>query len=189
MEIPSSEKLSDSPISVDQLSQHVRLFIDLVYCSNTATPSIDTSDFLTLLQICEQLQATELNSALWEAFGKSIPVNTSMSQASLWELFGLAAREDNHVACSRIIMTFHHKSADFDDLCSQPTEFYQGIPTRYLATLLTGNFRWNHKHAGDPAYKLRGFYSMAHRFATMKDGEPDLKIGNGRPVESGFHGW
>jgi hypothetical protein len=176
MSLPSSQPMSTAPIPINGSSRHVRLFVDMVYSSNIAAPALEMNDYKSLLLISEHLQAPELQSCLWQGFRNRLLTDTSAPFTDLWELFGMAAREDDNLTCSRIILAFHVKDLHYDDVCSQPAERYLGIPSLYLATLFTGNFAWSHKHAGRPAYKVKGFYEMAQRFANMNVGVWELKI-------------
>jgi hypothetical protein len=138
-------------------------------------------DFKPVLYICEQLQALEIQSSLWRGFRIAIPTTTAASLSSLWELFGMAARVDDNIACSEIATVFERKGLHYDDILSQDPEFYQDIPSRYLAVLFTGNFRWDHKNNGNPANRPKGYTAMAQRFAKMKEGNLDVILGDGPP--------
>ena len=158
----------------------------MIYSSNTANPIVPTIDYKPLIHISEQLQAAELQDALWNGLRDSLsgPVNAPYSY--LWDLFGMAAREDNNLVCSAICKTFFDKEIHFDQVCSQQADWYDCIPSRYLATLLTGHFRWSHEHGGKAAFKQRDFYDLAERFAMMKEGNLDLKTRRGPYVSRPF---
>jgi hypothetical protein len=184
MELPSSQPMNAAPIPIDHISRHVRLFIDMIYSSNTAFPAIEMDDYKPLLLIAEHLQAFDIQKNLWLGFQDAILADTSTPYLVLWEFFGMAAREDDNTTCSLIILAFLERNLHYDTVLSQRPEFYIGIPSRYLAVLFTGLFRWSHKHAGEPAYKTTGWSALALRFATMKDppSDLDLRIGDGGPT-------
>lgn len=182
MSISSSQSLETAPIPIDQSSDDIRLFIDMVHSSNTANLIIPTLSYKSILHICEQLQASELQSALWSGLQESLRQTSRVSYLYLWELFGMAAREDNNLLCSAICMAFYYKETHHDLICSQQPGFYDGIPPRYLATLLTGHFRWHHTHSGKAAYRMRTFYDLANRFSEMKEKDLDLRTADGMYV-------
>ena len=145
-------------------------------------------DIKPVLYICEQMQAVEIQTTLWRGFRTASPTTIAASAEALWELFGMASRVDDNIACSEIATVFDKKKLHFDDILSREPEFYQGIPSRYLAVLFTGNFRWDHTHSGNPSYLSKGYAAMAERFAKMKDGRLDVRIGDRSP-SSGSISW
>ena len=65
----------------------------------------------------------------------------------------------------------------YDSVISRQMDFYKGIPSIFLATLLTGNFRYSGTVGGEDVYRARGLYDLSHRFEEMfeEDGEADIR--------------
>jgi hypothetical protein len=98
---------------------------------------------------------------------------------SLGDIFRLAAnREDGYVR-GKAVAAFQVHGHQYDDICSQSFEFYQDIPIRYLATLLTGNHRYEIKYRGSPTYTQLGWAGIADRFYKLKEGGSNLAAGLG----------
>ena len=94
-------------------------------------------------------------------------------------MFTLAAGARDHNACSDIIMLFHEMDIPYDSVISRQMDFYEGIPSDFLATLLTGNFRFSGIVGGKDVYTPRGFQDLSHQFEEMweMEGCADLKTG------------
>lgn len=97
-------------------------------------------------------------------------ITTDLSIEYLWELFGMAARIEGNVACCEIAAAFHIKNLRYDSILSKQPGFFEGIPSRYLAVLLTGNFQWEHYYVIEQASRPQGFKAVAIQFAKMKGG-------------------
>jgi hypothetical protein len=115
------------------------------------------------------MQADELRSTLWTGFRKTLSNINSLDADTLWEVFGMVATEDDHMACSVIIKALANELVTIDSICARSPSFYEGIPTRYLVTLLVGNFRNTHTHNKQNGYKMVWWPYLAERFARMKE--------------------
>jgi hypothetical protein len=175
LDLPSSQSIESAPIHLDQDARHVRLFVDLVLSSGTALMYFELDDCKPLLDICDRLQALDLDKLVWKALTRRLQSTTLFKNLSPWDIFRLAAnRGDNHV-CGLAITAFQIHGYQFDDICSQPGNFYDGIPSRYLATLLTGNYRWKIKHGGESTYTQLGWREIADRFNKLETGGSRLQ--------------
>jgi hypothetical protein len=171
MSVPSFEPIGLAPIPIDELASHVRFYIDMIYSSNVAIIPVNYEDFKPLLRICQRMQSEEIQGTLWNGFSKTL----SNSKASnlpctiLWEIFGMASREDDNMACSEIITAFSGKYiVPVGYILSRSPAVCEGIALPYLVTLLQGNFHHTHRHNGDNGYKEVGWSDIAQRFARMK---------------------
>ena len=132
-------------------------------------------DCKPLLDICDRLQGSDLDNLVWKVLTRRLQSTTLFGNLSPWDIFRLAAnREDNQV-CGLAITAFQIHGYQFDDICSQPADFYDGIPSRYLATLLTGNYRWKIKYGGESTYTQLGWREIGDRFNKLDKGGSRLK--------------
>jgi hypothetical protein len=164
LDIPSAESLETAPIQLHQQARHVRIFIDLVLSSHTAPMSLSIDDCLPFIHICDQLLAPKLDAIVWAALGTQLSTTTKFEHVTPWDIFQMAAARRDDQMCGKAVNAFGVHGYTFDDICSQPAYFYEGLSTKYVATLLTGNFKWSHKHSGKPAYAQRGWEAVADRF-------------------------
>lgn len=174
LDIPSGQSLEDAPIHLDQLARHIRIFIDLVQASGTAPFAIQLDDCKPLLDLCDRMQAPSIDKIVWQALSDQIGRTTRFNSLSPWEIFRLSATRDDHHVCGKAVTAFAVIGYQFDDLCSQPAEFYDGIPT-----LLTGNYRWKIKYGGQSTFTQVSWDEVATRFVFLKRGGLRLAAGTG----------
>jgi hypothetical protein len=179
LSIPSSQSIKDAPIHLEQPARHVRLFVDLVISSGTARMMIALDDCGPLLDICDHLQAPTIDKRFWNALSNQFWITLRFNALSPWDIFRLAANRGDHVVCGKAIAAFQIHGYQFDDICSQPAEFYEGMPVRYLATLLTGNYRYKIKFGGAPTYTQVSWAEVADRSHKLERGGLRLAAGTG----------
>lgn len=125
----------------------------------------------------------ELEILLWAGFRESLGRrDRDVGFDYLWGMFTLAAGARDHNACSDIIMLFHEMDMPYDSVISRQMDFYEGIPSDFLATLLTGNFRFSGIVGGKDVYTPRGFQDLSHRFEEMWEMEGCADLETGRPA-------
>jgi hypothetical protein len=179
LDVPSHQSIETAPIQLDQVSRHVQLFVDLVLSSGQALMYIALDDCKPLLDLCDRLQAPAIDKCIWQALTSRLWNTTLFKNLSPWDVFRLAAnRGDDHV-CGKAVAAFQVHGYRYDDICSQSFEFYQDIPIRCLATLLTGNYRYEIKYRGSPTYTQVGWAGIANRFYKLKEGGSNLAAGIG----------
>jgi hypothetical protein len=177
LDLPSFQSLESAPIHLDQTVRHVRLFVDLVLSSGTALMYFELDDCKPLLDICDHLQAPDLDKLVWKALTRRLQSTTLFKNLSPWDIFRLAANRGDSQACGLAVTAFQIHGYQFDDICSQPAYFYDDIPNRYLATLLTGNYRWKIKHGGESTYTQLGWREIVDRFNKLDKGGSNLHAG------------
>jgi hypothetical protein len=168
-------------IRLREFSPDIRLFVDLVYQGETAI-DLKTFHFDAILRTCRYLQMFDFEKILWAGFRKSLRRrDCDVGFGYLWVMFRLAAGARDHNACSDIIMLFHDMDIPYDDVISRQMDFYEGIPSDFLATLLTGNFRYSGTVGGKDGYRERGFEDLSHRFEEMWEAEGCADLRTARP--------
>jgi hypothetical protein len=157
------------------------MFIDMVLSSHTVPVILSLDDCIPLIHICDQMSAPTLDVAVWRAIALRLDYVPKFNKVTPWDIFQMAAARKDDRMCGRAILAFSVHGYTFDDICSQPAYFYEGLPTKYVATLLTGNFKWFFSHAGDATYKQRGWAVVADRFFFYGKDPKDMYIEKEKP--------
>jgi len=148
--------------------------VDLVLSSGQNVVHIAFDDCETLLDLCDHLQAPAIGNHVWQAFSQGLETTTLFKNLSPWDIFRLAANRGDAYVCGKAIAAFQVHGYLFDDIIQKPPDFYHGIPTRYLATLLNGNYGFKIKHGGIPTYVQVGWAEVADRFFKLSKGDLHL---------------
>lgn len=127
LDIPSSEGIEKAPIQLHQRARHVRMFINLVLSSYTAKTGWHLDNCVPLLHICDQLSITALDAIVWLAIGRQMTATKKFNHVSPWDIFKMAATRGDDEMCSKAVLVFAVLGYIFDDICSQPAYFYEGI--------------------------------------------------------------
>jgi hypothetical protein len=180
LEIPSSQSFESAPIQLDQVSRHVEIFVELVVSSGQNTVHIAFDDCVPLLDLCDHLQGPAISSRVWQAFTRGLETTKLFKNLSPWDIFKMAANRGDGYACGKAIAAFQVHGYLFGDIIQKPPDFYHGIPTRYLATLLNGNYGFKIKHGGIRTYVPVGWAEVAVRFYKLIKEGSVLAVGTGR---------
>jgi hypothetical protein len=109
------------------------------------TPPV-TNRFLTarqchaLLEMCDHLQIPTVKDTIWR-LARAQLANPKAVGLSPWETFKLGAIQDTPKLCLDAVSAFSRYGYTLDQICRQPAQFYEDVPGRYVALLLTENYQ------------------------------------------------
>jgi hypothetical protein len=137
--------------------------------------AISLDDCLPILKLCDRFQSRLIDLQVWNVLSMQLKTTTRFDKVSPWELFRMAANRGDAQVCGKAVAAFQRHGYEFDDICSQPAGFYEGIPLRYVAALLTGNYRWCIKYRSESTYLQCSWGEVAKRFSELGQGGSDLR--------------
>jgi hypothetical protein len=146
--------------------------------SGAASLDLDIDDCIPLLEICDHLQAPTLDARVWKVLRRQVCIPSKYNIIQPWAIFKLAAKRGDDIVCGKAVLAFEFVYT-FDEICSQQFGFYEDLPVRYVATLLTGNYRWKIRHGGQSTYTQVTWEEVASRFFNLKKGGLSLAAGTG----------
>jgi hypothetical protein len=159
LDVPSSQSIDTAPIQLNQIADHVRRLVDLVYSSSNE-PILTAKQGHALLEMCDYLQMPRVKTTIWKLAEARVN-NMDATGMSPWEAFKLGALQNNPTFCYNALRSKHGYS--MRDISSKPPSEYKDIPGQYLATLFIGNYVPNHKGVFDEV----DVHVIAERFWRM----------------------
>jgi hypothetical protein len=160
LKLPSSQSLEDAPIQLNQTAIHVKKLLDFIHATGPV-PVETAKECDALLEMCDHLQMSNIRHTIWNLVRARMDPHKPDPNA-----FGLGATRDNYHLCHDAAITFSRYNYKMDDICAQPPSFYQDMPSRYLALLLTNNYIAK----GDGSFQQRSIDELSSRFANMTSG-------------------
>jgi hypothetical protein len=105
-----------------------------------------------------------VEKAVWKTAKGQLLYDNAMGLPA-WEAFRLGAARDMPQICCLALHTLD-KTHTVEDICHRSHHFYQDLPSRYLATLLTDTYFMK-----DGSYRQHTLIDIAERFNVMRKGE------------------
>jgi hypothetical protein len=140
--VPSNQSIQDAPIQLNQLAEHVRQLIDLVYSAN-GVPISTAQQYHVLLEMCDHLQMTAVKETIWK-LARAQLTDPNAVGLTPWETFKLGTIIDMPGLCFDAASAFVRYNYTLDNVYRQPSEYYEDMPGLYVATLLNDHYYMIH---------------------------------------------